>query len=209
MRKFLNCNVIDVLNVFMKINTEHYQSDFEYDKVIIKDAANSPDPLDKTLLWLSRPNGTWCFREQNAYIKDSDSYNSWIFYDEQTRDNIIAFAIEIRGMEGKNVIGDLYELDYHWHCRKLKEQALPPKTAELDYSDTIKTISFEDYLEHNFNSTGLQAIHLKPADMQDLEDLLSTVKTARHINDYYSKHTLRGLLNSLTTPAPPSAGVEM
>lgn len=207
MRKFLNCNIVDVLNVFMKINTEHYQSDFEYDKDIIKNAANSPDPLDKTLLWLSRPNGTWCFKERNTYIKDTYAYNSWIFYDEQTRDNIMAFAVEIRDVEGENVIGDLYQLDYHWHCRELRKQALTPKTALLQYSDNEKIISFEDYRENNFTCSELQAIDLLPENMQVLEQLLSNVKTQRHIDEYYSKYTLSGLLNSLSIST--GSGMEM
>ena len=62
MQKFENVDILACLDAVMKQNTGFYQSDFEIDKKIIHEAAASPAREDRTLLWLSRPSGTHCFR---------------------------------------------------------------------------------------------------------------------------------------------------
>lgn len=69
MQKFENMDILACLDAVMKQNTGFYQSDFEIDKKIIHEAAASPDREDKTLLWLSRPSGTHCFRERDVFSK--------------------------------------------------------------------------------------------------------------------------------------------
>lgn len=53
----------------------------------------------KTLLWLSRPSGTYCFRERDVFISDTAPHNTWRFYKEQTRDHILAYAVELTGVQ--------------------------------------------------------------------------------------------------------------
>ena len=36
----------------------------------------------------------------------------WRFYGEQTRDRILAYAVELTGKAGGKIRGNLYELDY-------------------------------------------------------------------------------------------------
>lgn len=206
MRNFLNCNIINVLNVFMRMNTEHYQTDFNYDKEIIADAANSSDPLDKTLLWLSRPNGTECFLERKVYIRDTCAHNSWKFYDEQTSDNIIAFAVEIKGIEDGKIIGDIYQLDYHWQCKDVVKNALPAHSVILNYEDGEKTLPYVPNFFSTINHYGLKGYNFLPEDMKALEDRLHAAKSERHKYDYYSKWTLNEFLKYLTVP---SSGMEM
>ena len=61
--KFEDVDVLASLEAILKQNTGFYQSDFDIDKQIIAEKAESPNKEDKTLLWLSRPSGTYCFRE--------------------------------------------------------------------------------------------------------------------------------------------------
>jgi hypothetical protein len=67
MQRFDNVDVFASLNALMRQNTGFYQSDLEIDKEIIARAAASPDTADKTLLWLSRPSGTYCFKERDVF----------------------------------------------------------------------------------------------------------------------------------------------
>ena len=60
MNKFENVDVIASLQAVMKQNTTHYQSDFQYDADLFRAAAKSADSMEKTFLWLSRPDGTYC-----------------------------------------------------------------------------------------------------------------------------------------------------
>ncbi len=133
MQKFENVDILACLDAVMKQNTGFYQSDFEIDKKIIHEAAASPDREDKTLLWLSRPSGTHCFRERDVFLKDTRPYNTWKFHGEQTRDRILAYAVELTGRERGKIRGNLYELDYAAHFRHVREQALPADTNALIY----------------------------------------------------------------------------
>ena len=133
MQKFENVDVIASLDAVMKQNTGFYQSDFEIDKEIIRKAAASPNREDRTLLWLSRPSGTHCFRERDVFLKDTRPYNTWKFHGEQTRDRILAYAVELTGRERGKIRGNLYELDYAAHFRHVREQALPADAVTLFY----------------------------------------------------------------------------
>ena len=93
--KFENVDVIASLEAIMKQNTAFYQSDFEIDKRILREAASRPAAEEKRLLWFSRPSGTCCFRERDVFLKDTRQHNTWRFYGEQTRDKILAYAFGV------------------------------------------------------------------------------------------------------------------
>ncbi len=89
LNKFEDVDVFASLEAILKQNTGFYQSDFDIDKQIIAEKAASPRKEDKTLLWLSRPSGTYCFQERDVFISDTAPHNTWRFYKEQTRDHIL------------------------------------------------------------------------------------------------------------------------
>ena len=47
---------------------------------MLREAARSDQPEDKLLLWLSRPSGTFCFRERDVLLKDTQAYNTCLLY---------------------------------------------------------------------------------------------------------------------------------
>lgn len=112
MNKFENVDVLAALEQLMRQNTAFYRNDFEIDKEMIRQAAASDRAEDKTLLWMSRPSGTYCFRERDVFLQDTRQHNTWRFYGEQTRDRILAYAVELTGKVGGKIRGNLYELDY-------------------------------------------------------------------------------------------------
>jgi len=91
-QKFENMDVIAALEAIMHQNTAYYQSDFAYDIKMLWEATRSNQPEDKLLLWLSRPSGTFCFRERDVLLKDTQAYNTWKFCGEQTHDRILAYV---------------------------------------------------------------------------------------------------------------------
>ena len=112
MQKFENVDVIAALGEIMRQNTAFYQSNFDIDKGNIQWAAASDQAVDKALLWMSRPSGTYCFRERDVFLKDTRQHNTWRFYGEQTRDKILAYAVELTGTKEDTIRGNLYELEY-------------------------------------------------------------------------------------------------
>lgn len=133
MQKFENMNVIAALEAIMHQNTAYYQSDFAFDIKMLREAARSDQPEDKLLLWLSRPSGTFCFRERDVLLKDTQAYNTWKFCGEQTHDRILAYAVELTGSANGTVQGNLYELDYQQHFQHIRDAALPVGANRLIY----------------------------------------------------------------------------
>lgn len=147
MQKFENVDVIAALGKIMRQNTAFYQSDFDIDKGIIQRAAASDQAVDKTLLWMSRPSGTYCFRERDVFLKDTRQHNTWRFYGEQTRDKILAYAVELTGTKDDTIRGNLYELDYQQHFRHVIDAALPVSVNRLFYERGSRDIPAEQFFD--------------------------------------------------------------
>lgn len=140
MQKFENMDVIAALEAIMHQNTAYYQSDFAYDIKMLREATRSDQPEDKLLLWLSRPSGTFCFRERDVLLKDTQAYNTWKFCGEQTHDRILAYAVEPTGAANGTVQGNLYELDYQQHFQHIRDAALPVGANRLIYESGMREI---------------------------------------------------------------------
>lgn len=179
--KFENVDVTASLEAIMKQNTGFYQSDFDIDKEIITKAAASPNREDKTLLWLSRPAGTHCFRERDVFIKDTAPHNTWRFYKEQTSDRILAYAIELTGKERGKIKGSLYELDYAKHYERVKEKELPADTVKLIYEHGEKEIPAGQFFNGNpdMDFGKFERFEAVPNDPDALQFLLREEKQSR------------------------------
>ena len=139
MQKFENVDILKSLKAVMQTHTEHFQSDFDIDVKVLKQEAKSPNPEDKKYLWLCRPAGTWCLRERDTFIKDTREHNTFCFYAEQTRDKILAYAVELTGIEKGRVTGNLYELDYQKHYKHVKDASVTPGDTKLIYENGERT----------------------------------------------------------------------
>ena len=71
MKQYKDVDVIAELEKLVEQHVEHYKNDFDIDKGILRRAAESDDPAEKTLLWMCRRNGTHCLRESEAFIRDT------------------------------------------------------------------------------------------------------------------------------------------
>ena len=147
--KFEDVDVFASLEAVMKQNTGFYQSDLEIDKKIIAEAAEKPGLEDRTLLWFCRPSGTHCFRERDVYLKETRGHNTWRFYKEQTRDRVLAYAVELTGRERGKIKGNLYELDYAQHYERVKGMSLPADTVKLVYERGERYIPTGQYFTGN------------------------------------------------------------
>ena len=117
MNRFENVDVLAALEQLMRQNTAFHRDDYNTDKEIIGRATVSDKAEDKTLLWMSRPSGTYCFRESDVFLQGTPQHNTWKFYGEQTRDRVLAYAVELTGKVRGVIRGNLYELDYPQHFR--------------------------------------------------------------------------------------------
>lgn len=182
--KFENVDVEQCLRSVMERNTKHYQSDFEYDVGSMERIAQTKHPERTPLFWMSRPSGTWCFRERDVFIRDSDAFYTWQFY-KDTRDTILAYTVEITGMEGDAIKGNLYTQDYRAMAEYIEKNAFPAATARVLFEGHLAPMKFT-YEDYQANRLTLQAKHgkeiklwLEPADSAALDTLLQNVRRSR------------------------------
>ena len=181
LQKFENVDVIASLEAIMKQNTAFYQSDFDIDKQILRKAAVSLIPEDKRLLWFSRPSGTCCFRERDVFLKDTRQHNTWRFYGEQTRDTILAYAVELTGTEQEKIKGNLYELDYLQHFREVIEKSIPADNYTLIYEHGEREIPAGQFFNGNpdYELGKFERFEAVPNDPDALQSLLQEERRSR------------------------------
>ena len=181
MNKFEDVDVIASLEAIMKQNTAFYQNDFDLDRNILQKAAASPTAEDRRLLWFSRPSGTSCFRERDVFLKGTRQHNTWRFYGEQTRDKVLAYAVELTGIVNGKIKGNLYELDYPQHFRHVKEQALPVDNYTLLYEHGERVQPAGQYLDGNPDPQlgKFERFEAVPNDPDALQSLLQEERRSR------------------------------
>ena len=195
MRKYENVDIVAALGAVVELNTEHYKGDFKYDIEQFKEAAKHPDGDNNRLLWFSRHSGTHCLQEREVYIKDTSAFHTWNAYGKLlgspdfyrpvvVEDRILAYAVNITGVEKGRIKGDLYELDYRDHIRQLDKLVLPLHTVTATYKDgTTVTMPHAEhdakhmslYYEHG----QLQTLKSHPEDAGALRDILQQVRDKR------------------------------
>ena len=181
MNKFEDVDVITSLEAIMKQNTAFFQNDFDLDRNILQKAAASPTAEDRRLLWFSRPSGTSCFRERDVFLKGTRQHNTWRFYGEQTRDKVLAYAVELTGIVNGKIKGNLYELDYPQHFRHVKEQALPADNYTLLYEHGERVQPAGQYLDGNPDPQlgKFERFEAVPNDPDALQSLLQEERRSR------------------------------
>ena len=182
--KFENVDIEKCLRSVMERNTQHYQGDFEFDVKSFRHIAQSLFPERKPLYWLSRPSGTWCFQERNIFIRDSDAFHTWQFY-KDTRDTILAYTVEITGMENNKVVGNLYTQDYRAVAEHIEKNAVPASSVLIQFENQHDTMKF-DYEYYNAHRLSIHAqfgraekFRLEPKNPQQLKWFLQNERIYR------------------------------
>lgn len=182
--KFENVDVEACLRSIMERNTKHYQSDFEYDKEAFFKAARSDNREDKTLYWLSRESGTWCFKERDVFIRDSEAFHTWQYYKDSS-DTILAYTVEITGMENGKAMGTLYTQDYRAMAEHIERAALNAATVTIQFEGDDRTYqyAYRDYCDHRHrihDEHGRAAVFcLDPDEPNALRSMLQSERAYR------------------------------
>ena len=180
-QKFEDVDILRSLNAIMQTKTKHYKSDFKYDVETFKEAAESQNPEDKNYIWLSRESGTHCLRERDVFLKNSGQNNTLCFFAEQSRENILAYAVEVGGMEQGKLKGNIYELSYSEYYNHVKKSALPIENTKLIYEYGEKTQEPNLFMPPIDSHLGkLINYEEQPKDFAALCDLLHAEKNIRN-----------------------------
>ena len=182
--KIKSSDLLSTMEAVMKHNTKYYRSDFEIDKKILKEAAESPVKAGQTLLWLSRTHGTHCFKERDVFLKNSCAYHTWLYYAEQTHEHVLAYVVEITGVFDGKLTGSLYHLDYEMHCRHVIETAIPVDHVKIIYKHGCRIVPAGRHISVHTDSKMGEVVHLEeyPKDLDMFERILQEERDKRHLS---------------------------
>lgn len=125
-------SLIAFLDEVVSRNTQHYKKDFELDAQKLRDALNSPYMDEWIFYFMSRPNGTWCVLERDAFLRDSDGYKIWTHYADMP-DGIEAYRVIISGRRGTAPMGHVVKLNYREQVQRVIKAAIPFDDVELTF----------------------------------------------------------------------------
>jgi len=149
---FMNVDVLETLQKVVDHNTNYYQTDFEYDKEMLREAAGEKYG-NRHFLWLSRDSGTWCVPERSVYISQTSPFNSWLYYGGGQNDHIKSFWIELQGMDDDKVMGNILEIDYQQHLDYVCAHSFAPTSVEVVFKNPndCRVFDYRDY-DQNWES---------------------------------------------------------
>lgn len=143
LQKFETIDLIETLRSIAGQNIVHCPNDFLADIDCLTNYAAGNDSEMKKLFWHTSSYGTHLEPQRDTFISGTGSYNTWTRY---VRPDMHGFAIEITGMEGDHILGNVYVLDHQKHIEHVRHVALPANTVTLRYDDGRKTtVSIGEY----------------------------------------------------------------
>ncbi len=182
-KKFENVNVIDVFDCILFKNTVHYRNDFDYDKEMIKRASSSERAEDKTLLWMCRPCGTYCFTEYEVFQSGTPANTTWTYYGNTDSKGILAFVVELKGENNGIIIGDIYPVDFQKHIKLVEQKSICVGEVEIDFKDAVRMWPYQEYTKQMwtiFDQYGNgEEFHYIPSKPEELEALLQMFRLER------------------------------
>lgn len=139
-------DIIPFLAEIVEKNTVTHQSDFLLDRKILQGAAWQPHQESRTFLWMSRPCGTNCVLEAEAFQRETDAHITWTHY-EYDADHIKAYRVTVAPKcAGGLVLGKVQLLNYKEQVQRVKQKALHVQSVKLQFEDgTQYELSHEDY----------------------------------------------------------------
>ena len=170
-------DIIPFLAGIVEENTQHYQSDFAYDEKRLQAAMLEISQEDRTFLWMSRPCGTLCVPEREAFIKESTAHIAWTHYDYDA-EHIKAYRVIVEpGREGASVLGQVKPLRYGEQVERVKRNAVHAEMVELTFADgtelELPYAAYSGHFHSLINDHGrIERIHYKPGNELELDCVL-------------------------------------
>lgn len=183
-KKYTDVDILAELSKLVDAHVRHYKEDFEYDRRTIIQAAKAELPEDRTLIWFCRECGTHCFRESQAFIRDTREHTTLRFYAEQSGEDITARVVIPKQLKGKKVMGDVFEVIFKDLAFKVAQDSIAPAMTRMTFADGFeqevpfhKSLRQAELLVEEHGK--ITAIHVIPTDKEALADLLAQQKHRR------------------------------
>jgi hypothetical protein len=184
MKKYTDVDIVAELQKLVDSHVDSYKEDFDIDKRIIRRAAESQNPEDKTLMWFCRPHGTHCLNENQVFIQGTRDHNTFRFYAEQTYDECIARVIVPKAVKRGKVFGDVFEINYREQAANVAQNSVAPDHDRLTFADGYVLdapcrSSFDAAMVLVGEHGGVKTHQTLPKDADALAEVLSKQKSRR------------------------------
>ena len=216
---FRDVDILASLAGIMDQHTKYYKDDFDLDKSIIHRLSRSSDENDRRLIWLCRQLGTHIMRERDIYLEGTHENKCFSFYHDQTKENVLAYALHLKSRDGFNVTGDVYQLDYAAEVERVKLLTCPIHRITFFFpDDTEFTVPYRTYRgslnELSQKHGELKAMRYEPESEAELNVILRRqwFKRDRHADlgditkhiEGLNKPSVRDKLQEAKTEIKPS-----
>lgn len=167
-------NILAFLAQIVQKNTRAYPEDFDLDAKKLWDSAQDPNMENRAFYWMSRPHGTWCVREREVFLDDTNANCIWTHYAAYP-DGILAYRIVVEGIRNGKLAGKVIPIDYAKQVRRVMRSVLP--VATIQYRDKNEHFC-EDSYSAFMNSTlpfedGIHDIRYVPESEAELQRIIA------------------------------------
>ena len=167
-------NILAFLAEIVQKNTRAYPEDFDLDAKKLWDSAQDPNMENRAFYWMSRPHGTWCVREREVFLDDTNANCIWTHYAAYP-DGILAYRIVVEGIRDGKLAGKVIPIDYAKQVRRVMRSVLP--VATIQYRDKNEHFC-EDSYSAFMNSTlpfedGIHDIRYVPESEAELQRIIA------------------------------------
>ena len=174
-------DIIPFLAGIVEENTHSYQSDFAHDERRLQAAMLEMYQENRTFLWMSRPCGTYCVLEREAFIKDTPAHIVWTYGDYVAEaDKIKAYRVIVApGYKGAFVLGAVKPLNYGEQVQRVMRNAIPAQSVEITFEDgEARTVPVDVY-STQFGRLAAEhgkatKIYYRPENEAELANILQT-----------------------------------
>ena len=167
-------NILAFLAEIVQKNTRAYPEDFDLDAKKLWDSAQDPNMENRAFYWMSRPHGTWCVREREVFLDDTNANCIWTHYAAYP-DGILAYRIVVEGIRDGRLAGKVIPIDYAKQVRRVIKSAL--SVAKIQYWDKN-----EHFCENSYSAfmsstlpygDGIHDIRYVPENEAELQRIIS------------------------------------
>lgn len=166
----------DILTFLEKVvqkNTVAFFEDFNVDRIMLQASAQETDMEHRSYLWLSRPHGTWCVPEREAFLRDSGAYHTWTFCAGNPK-GIMAYRVVVDRFRDSKLAGRVIPIDYAKQVQRVVKSALP--IAKVQYRDKDECFCESSYDTFRYDvirwETGIHDVRYVPESEAELQHIL-------------------------------------
>jgi len=190
LRRFMGVDIIDFLGKIAEKVILYYPNDWNIDKEILYNAADSDNIEDSRFIWHICSCGTHINKERDVFIKDSGAFEYMTDY-RQNDPDMFGYYIEVMVRDGQSIWGNVFEVgNYAEFAKHIRETALPLDSVSLTYSGsrginarkTVRVSRREYDNDRNrlmCESGNVTAVRWHPANENELTELLRRERSIR------------------------------